>query len=117
MPLGNLLLVITNMHQIYPYVSHTPKISLQGEKCQHCTYLLYLSNYLHHCTLVPLIIQHTDMINFRFSLKIYIFKFMIIDFLSCIFMDSSKILSSYIIYVRNNGINWRMTGLNINMQE
>ena len=58
----------------------------------------------------------TDMLNLRFSWRYVFFKFMIREFLSCSFMDSSKI-PSYIIYVRIIGHICRVTGLNIFMQK
>ena len=58
----------------------------------------------------------TDMLNLRFSLKIYIFKFMIINFYRVSLRIAQKILS-YIIYVRFIGHIWTVTGLNIIMQK
>ena len=58
----------------------------------------------------------TDMLNLRFSLKIYIFKFMIINFYHVSLRIAQKILS-YIIYVRFIGHIWTVTGLNIIMQK
>ena len=42
---------------------------------------------------------------------------MIINFLSCVFMDSSKDSFIYIIYVRFIGRIWTVTDLNIFMQK